>query len=608
MMILEKGAMDSLRAFLPEYLRRTGRWKGSRGKIPCINPEHKDHEPSMGYDEKSRRLHCFGCGKSYDIFDVVGLDDPSCGTFAEQVKKVCALSGMPVPTEFAGGRKVTPRSAGAPDLTAFVEASIRRFGCGGAYFKARGISDALCGKYRLFQRDGRAYLPVFQEGKCVSYCARSIDGREPRYRNSPGKMGIFGLEALDGEGDVAVAESIFDALSAMECGVAGIALCGVGNAGKFLRECAGRKNLKKRRFLLAGDRDPAGERLNAELEKGLRALGADCARLVLPGCAKDLNEALTGDRRGLEAALLQGGGIGGSQWGKALLGQIRGAQREIGGGAASTGFPGLDKLLGGGLFPGLYVVGAISSLGKTSLALQIADGIAESGRDVVYFTLEMSGRELAAKSVSRISLEMDGTVGKTKAVTMRQVLSGELTPVMERAMERYENGPGARLFFVESETGAGEIRRRVERHARVRNEAPVVIVDYLQILKPADGRATDKQNVDRAVVELKRLSRDFQIPVLAVSSFNRENYRNAVSMEAFKESGAVEYSSDVLLGMQLTGAGEPRFDVNLAKTRSPRYVELVVLKNRAGEPYGVVPLRYYAKYSSFVQGKGKDFK
>lgn len=87
-------------------------------------------------------------------------------------------------------------------------------------------------------------------------------------------------------------------------------------------------------------------------------------------------------------------------------------------------------------------------------------------------------------------------------------------------------------------------------------------------MKPSDPRATDKQNTDRAVVELKRISRDFDIPVFAVSSFNRENYRNAVSMEAFKESGAVEYSSDVLFGLQLAGAGEQGFDVNAAKARS----------------------------------------
>ena len=151
------------------------------------------------------------------------------------------------------------------------------------------------------------------------------------------------------------------------------------------------------------------------------------------------------------------------------------------------------------------------------------------------------------------------------------------------------------------ELGVREVREAVREHLRQRGERPVVMVDYLQILRPDDPRATDKQNTDRAVVELKRISRDFDLPVVAVSSFNRDNYRSAVSMEAFKESGAVEYSSDVLLGMQLEGAGESGFDVNEQKRRTPRPVELVLLKNRSGLPHAKLSLRYYAKYSCFLE-------
>ena len=63
-----------------------------------------------------------------------------------------------------------------------------------------------------------------------------------------------------------------------------------------------------------------------------------------------------------------------------------------------------------------------------------------------------------------------------------------------------------------------------------------MIIDYVQILAPHDPRATDKQIIDRAVLELKRISRDFKTPVIGISSFNRMSYKNAVSMEAFKES------------------------------------------------------------------------
>ena len=174
--------------------------------------------------------------------------------------------------------------------------------------------------------------------------------------------------------------------------------------------------------------------------------------------------------------------------------------------------------------------------------------------------------------------------------------------LLNRAIEAYRKSAGC-LFVREgiAEIGAQEVREEVRQHLRLRGKRPVVMVDYLQILKPADPRASDKQNTDRAVVELKRISRDFDLPVVAISSFNRENYRSAVSMEAFKESGAVEYSSDVLLGLQLAGAGEQGFDVNAAKTRNPRQVELVLLKNRNGSPYGRIPYAYHAAYGYFSE-------
>ena len=111
---------------------------------------------------------------------------------------------------------------------------------------------------------------------------------------------------------------------------------------------------------------------------------------------------------------------------------------------------------------------------------------------------------------------------------------------------------------------------------------PVVVIDYIQILAPYNDRATDKQNTDKAVMELKRISRDYKTPVIGISSFNRANYSVPVTMEAFKESGAIEYSSDVLIGLQLKGAGQKDFDANQAKRKVPREVELVILKNRNG--------------------------
>ena len=102
-------------------------------------------------------------------------------------------------------------------------------------------------------------------------------------------------------------------------------------------------------------------------------------------------------------------------------------------------------------------------------------------------------------------------------------------------------------------------------------------------------------------MELKRISRDFKTPVIGISSFNRQNYREAVSMEAFKESGAIEYSSDVLIGLQLAGAGMKDFDTETAKSREPRQIELKILKSRNGPTGGIVEFDYHPKFNYFEE-------
>jgi replicative DNA helicase len=153
--------------------------------------------------------------------------------------------------------------------------------------------------------------------------------------------------------------------------------------------------------------------------------------------------------------------------------------------------------------------------------------------------------------------------------------------------------------------GAAQIRDIAETHINVTGNKPVIVIDYLQILAPQEPRGSDKQNTDKTVFELKRLSRDFKIPIIPISSLNRENYTTAINMSAFKESGAVEYSSDVLLGLQLMGAGKDGFDVNVEKKKDPRQIELKILKNRNGATGDSVYFNYYPKFNYFKETEKK---
>lgn len=72
-------------------------------------------------------------------------------------------------------------------------------------------------------------------------------------------------------------------------------------------------------------------------------------------------------------------------------------------------------------------------------------------------------------------------------------------------------------------------------------------------------------------------------------------------MEAFKKSGALEYGSDVLFGLQLKGTGRKDFNVNTEKQKEPREVELVILKNRNGATGGKIEFDYFAKFNYFQE-------
>ena len=379
-------------------------------------------------------------------------------------------------------------------------------------------------------------------------------------------------------------------------------------------------------LLIALDNDDEGKRAEGELAAALEEKKILFYRHD-PCCGhKDANEALVSDRGSFAAAV---------EAGERIEEAAKEAEREaylknsaaahlqdflngIHDNAATpcipTGFASLDRALDDGLYEGLYIIGAISSLGKTTFSLQVADNIAQAGNHVLIFSLEMARSELMAKSISRHTLldviARDGSLSAAK--TARGITTGkrytmysqEELATIQRAVREYSSYAD-NIFIYEGigDIGVKQIREIVKRHISFTGRTPVIVIDYIQILAPADIRATDKQNTDKAVLELKRLSRDFKTPVIGISSFNRANYSEAVKMEAFKESGSLEYGSDVLLGLQLAGAGKKDFDTTKAKQQNPRQIELVILKNRNGRTGDTIDLEYYPLFNYFTEPK-----
>lgn len=402
----------------------------------------------------------------------------------------------------------------------------------------------------------------------------------------------FNMAALRQEKPCFIVEGEIDALSIIDAGGNAVGLGSGGMAGRFLD--AVRKEPPRCPLVLLMDADGAGNAYREKLEAGLRELGISfTVAPPLPAGDKDANDFFMRDREAFRAYLEHAAGDGGADAGQddsclSHLDEIR-AKIATTKPFSPVGFPELDRVFGGGLYDGLYVIGAISSLGKTTFSLQLADQVAAMGQDVLIFSLEMSRRELVCKSISRL----------TGSLSTRDVMTYRAHEAIDAAFREYEKFSG-RVYIVEGvgDVTALRIREEITKHIQTTGRKPLVIIDYLQIIAPSDARATDKQNTDRAVLELKRISRDYDIPVWAISSFNRDNYSSPVNMSSFKESGAVEYSSDVLIGLQWAGMdykdGETdrdrlkrlrnlRKSINdAAKTGLPIQIQLKVLKNRNG--------------------------
>lgn len=278
----------------------------------------------------------------------------------------------------------------------------------------------------------------------------------------------------------------------------------------------------------------------------------------------------------------------------------------------STGIKSLDRALGGGLSAGLYVLGAIPNLGKSTFMLQIAQNISKSGTPVLFFSMEMTKKRIASKALSRQLYINTRNPRYSSDMLLNENADSDhaLWEQMEKAREEVEEA-SKNLYIIERDeevNSAKDIVDVVEQYLEEQEEEekdnkPVVIIDYLQILSGGKdvNFVSDRAIVDYNIRVLTTLAMQEQLPVIVISSFNRTNYQVEVSMEAFKESGAIEYSADVIMGMQLSAVGRKGFDINKEKTKNPREIDIVILKQRYGRSGNKLSFEYYAANDYFKE-------
>lgn len=640
-----EAAKEIVKDYLGDYLE--GKGINLRKPFRCLSPDHTDKNPSMSYDRKRQRCKCFSCGVSYDIFDLIGIDYGLEG--AAVFNKAYELYGLTIDNKKPDNPKKQTENAKTEDFIAYYQKTqeARKEEAAQKYLQSRGISEEVAAtywlgydpNYKTFNTDEAGQTKyatwralIIPTGQS-SFIARNIDKPEaPEKKNRYRKKGaslIFNSKALyDAEKPIFITEGELDALSIIEAGGQAV---GLGSTSNYKQLVSLLENkLAAQPLILALDNDAEGRETEEKLAEELIRLAQPYYSYSLYGEVKDANEALLKDKEGFkeeikaaeraqEAELEALEAVKREEYLKNsaaahLVDFLDGIAANANTPAIKTGFNTLDNILDGGLYEGLYILGAISSLGKTTLALQLADNLAQAGQDVLIFSLEMARSELMAKSISRLTYL--AAEDKRDAKTTRGITAGarwksyskEEKHLIDNAIRQYQEY-AQRIFIHEGvgNIGIEQVKEIVKQHITITGNKPIVIIDYLQILAPYDMRSTDKQNTDKAVLELKRLSRDNKITVLAISSFNRDSYKaggginkGRVSMTDYKESGALEYSADVLLGLEFASAGG-EYNERDEKRKDPREIRLVVLKNRNGKAWESVNFSYYPLFNYYQE-------
>jgi len=589
-----------------------------RKPFKCLNPSHDDQHPSMSYYDKGNLVKCFSCGATYDLFDLIGIDY-GLHEFKAQKAQAEALypTGIIDKPLFANQAYPTTNTKNKSKAEAAMQStndntasttpaidpeSFHQHIHQTTYFQDRGISQEVIDRFKLGYDPStkQVIMPV----KGEFYIRRSTDPmaqNKDRYRLPAGiKKELFNAEALSQKKPVFITEGIIDALSIITAEHEALALPAATDINLLEDEI--KKQIEAKTVLpeliLCLDNDEAGQKAAHELSEYLKKKKLPHSAAIIPKEYKDANGYLKASKsafKGFLSDAIEGEDNTSLSFHVLSIQNANNLDFYI-----PTGFDKLDSSLDRGLYEGLIVLGAIPSLGKTTFALQMALQMAEAGNHVYFYSLEQSARELTIKLLSN---KMSKPIADIRRIAWSfckdQNISEQDQNNFVEASDSLHKLNNFRI--IERCRSAEAIAKDVQRRYYRTGEQAMIIIDYLQILETPGARLTDKQAVDQNITALKRLSADFHVPVMAISNLNRENYDKDITMKAFKESGGIEYSTDVLLGMQFTAMQENKDNIDLdqLKAANPRKVQIKILKNRNGQAGGRINFDYNAMLNQF---------
>lgn len=253
-----------------------------------------------------------------------------------------------------------------------------------------------------------------------------------------------------------------------------------------------------------------------------------------------------------------------------------------------TGFIDFDRMTAGLQAGDLIVLAARPSMGKTALAINIAEHVAlNEGLPVAIFSMEMGAAQLAVRIV--------GSIGRIDQGHLRTgKLSDDEWPRLSEAIEKL------RTISLHIDESAGlnssEVRANARRLARQCGQLGLIVVDYLQLMSGSSGdgenRATELGEISRG---LKMLARELKCPVIALSQLNRsveQRPDKRPMMSDLRESGAIEQDADIIMFIYR----DEYYTKDQCK--EPGIAEIIIGKQRNG-PVGTVKLTFLKPLTKF---------
>ena len=542
------------------------------------------------------------------------------------------------------------------------------------YLHKRGISDASIDRFNLgycenwrHSKAGEKVPPtkrIIIPRSAATFTARRIDKPtkdiELNYiKQVEGRQkDLFNLEAISGETPI-ICEGELDAISLYQAGADSVIAIGtITNIHKIVEEAV---KHPQGVYILALDNDEdkangthpgqdAQKKLAAEMkEAGLSVLSFDPKKVY--GDAKDANEAFVKDRERLEKmiSIMQAKAQEMKQskdeeteaelrtrTGEGMLEDFLLSVSKKTFEPIPTGITDIDRALEGGFIKGtLVTLGAPPAMGKTALAQWIFENIAQSGQDVLYINLEMSREQLLARSISRLAWKHE-----KKDISALEVLRGyswneDTREAVTKAASIYKRDIAKNFIYnpdgvtncidsilkvMEAETARIKAQGRQE---------PLICIDYLQLIDSGEKDAIE--GMKSVIFKLKTFAKEHNTVVMAIVANNRaSNSTGTVTMESGRDTSAIEYSADVVLGLAYTVLDDhKKFETGTDKNGGTKYreydletlrklkkdayeqgkptpsvcneISLKVLKSRFTEAERRANLIFDGKHSSFCQ-------